>query len=439
MVGRLHTLSRRRAIELGSLLGSGAAVILEDRKGVVGAKGVTVVLKAPVEVQHALVHALPAGVDEVVGACAGTEIRDSVQDGTAFVVLAAVVALVTMGPGAILARVVTVLAIEEHVAPVIVDVVCEGGTVVDFIALVLVDLKLLRRRVGTLVAIGLVLRATEFTVQTATSASIEELSAVCKVGHEVAAALVCWVVGPRGHEDKGLHRGLCVSYPRSEELLRVVCEAHSFEIVAFDIQDFVVEVHPYKRDVGLVTLGGPDFVIEPVRKEMVVNDSQDIEAEECNAEVLDQVITRGAKDGAGLDDSIECSEAVVVNVGVCGGRVLGGEGVDEHEEVVAPALHATELVCEVLIAEHGRPQAHTVRPAVAVDRHVGVVDAWFAAWLVDRAAVVLVLVDLNGEVDHVVLCVYLDARRRLHGGGVCREDHVLREVVLSVEFRQVVV
>jgi hypothetical protein len=78
-----------------------------------------------------------------------------------------------MWPSAILARVVTVLTIEEHVTPVIIDVISEGRAVVDFIALVLVDLILLSCSIGALVAIALVLATTELTVQAAAGASVE--------------------------------------------------------------------------------------------------------------------------------------------------------------------------------------------------------------------------------------------------------------------------
>ena len=101
-------------------------------------------------------------------------------------------------------------------------------------------------------------------------------------------------------------------------------------------------------------------------------------------------------------------------------------------------LHARETIRKVHITYDCGPQADSMLPAVPNYCHIGVIDPWVVTWLIYGPVVVLLFVDLNSEVDHVVVLVNEDSSGGLHGRGILREYHVLREVVLCAELGQVV-
>ena len=155
-------------------------------------------------------------------------------------------------------------------------------------------------------------------------------------------------------------------------------------------------------------------------------------------EVKDGVVQGRSKDLVELYLPIQRAHAVIVHVKVGRSRVLSGERVQENVEVVAVVLHPSKLVRKVLITYDRGPQAHSVGPAVAMNRHISVILSRLAAWGIDRAPVVFLLVDLDSKVDHVVVEINFDSHGLLHGCRILREHHVLGEVVLGVKLSQVV-
>ena len=103
MVGGLDALCWRRAIKLRSFLGACGVIISQDGKRVVGALSVAGPLKTSMEIEHTLLHALPTCINKPRRALACAKVRDSVLDRTAHVILAAIIALVRMRTGAVLA------------------------------------------------------------------------------------------------------------------------------------------------------------------------------------------------------------------------------------------------------------------------------------------------------------------------------------------------
>lgn len=101
-------------------------------------------------------------------------------------------------------------------------------------------------------------------------------------------------------------------------------------------------------------------------------------------------------------------------------------------------VHSAELIREVNVTYHGRPDTDSILPTVAVDSHIGIVFTWSGTWLVDSPLMILLLVDFNSQVDHLVVEVNFDTSGGFHDLLVLRENHVLSEVILGVKLGQVV-
>lgn len=101
-------------------------------------------------------------------------------------------------------------------------------------------------------------------------------------------------------------------------------------------------------------------------------------------------------------------------------------------------IHSAELVREVDVTYNSRPNADTMLPTVAMNCDVRVVFAGGISGGIDSPFSILLFVDLDREIYHLVVGVYLDTSRGLHDLLVLREDHVLGKVVLCVKLRQIV-
>jgi hypothetical protein len=77
-------------------------------------------------------------------------------------------------------------------------------------------------------------------------------------------------------------------------------------------------------------------------------------------------------------------------------------------------------------------------PAVPVNCDVGVIFSRGVSRSVDGSSMVLLLVNLDSQVYHFVVKINLDTSGCLHDLLVFRENHVLSEVIFSVELCQIV-
>lgn len=101
-------------------------------------------------------------------------------------------------------------------------------------------------------------------------------------------------------------------------------------------------------------------------------------------------------------------------------------------------VHSAEIICEVDIAYDCGPHTHTMLPAVAMNGDVGVIFPRRISRCVYSPAHVLLLVDFDSEVDHLVVDINFDTASGLHDFLILREHHVLSEVIPGVELGKVV-
>ena len=101
-------------------------------------------------------------------------------------------------------------------------------------------------------------------------------------------------------------------------------------------------------------------------------------------------------------------------------------------------VHSAELICEIDITYDCGPHADTMLPAVAMNGDIGVIFARGISRCVYSSAHVLLLIDFDSEVDHLVVEVNLDTASGLHDFLILREHHVLCEVIPGIELGKVV-
>ncbi len=98
-------------------------------------------------------------------------------------------------------------------------------------------------------------------------------------------------------------------------------------------------------------------------------------------------------------------------------------------------IHSAKLVCKVYVTYNSRPDADTMLPTVAMNCDVGVVFTRGISRGVDSPFSILLFVDLDRKIYHIVIRVYLNTSRGLHDLLVFRENHILGEVILCVKLR----
>lgn len=170
MIHWLCTVSWRCTIILWTFLRRHKTIKFHIRKWIVRATGITKVPTLSCKVHNATLDALTIRISKACWACTSTKIGNTILNGSAYVILAAIGTLIFMRTSTIFTRVVTVFAVHQQVILMIEYIVSEIRTLIFGVAYVLVHLKFLTRWPLTFYALSLHLRAT-FSASIATALS----------------------------------------------------------------------------------------------------------------------------------------------------------------------------------------------------------------------------------------------------------------------------
>ena len=116
-----------------------------------------------------------------------------------------------------------------------------------------------------------ILGATLCTPDTTALRNKEEALAMHIIRYEISSILINGGIRPRRNEYIRLHLRARVSKPWNEEFLWIVRERKRIQVITFNFNYLVKEIHPYECDVRLRILSLPDHVIVLVWKELVIH------------------------------------------------------------------------------------------------------------------------------------------------------------------------